>query len=106
MNENRNVAELVQAAVTEAQVQSRERMGRDYASVYEAWAVLRQQLENTEAGLKSLKKLHGELWEAIRDGNGDAEAIEVEQLSGMARELCQGLAVLTGEAIRAVEELE
>lgn len=106
MNENRNVAELVQATVTEAQVQSRERMGRDYASAYEAWAVLRWELENAETGLKKLKKLHGELWEAICDGNGDAEAIEMEQLSGMAREMRQGLAALAGEATRAVEELE
>lgn len=106
MNENRNVMELIEATVTEAETQSKQRMGRPYGSAYEAWAVLRRQLENAEVGLKDLKKLHGELWESIRDGNGDAEAIEMEQMSIMARELCQASAVLAGEATRAVEELE
>ena len=40
-----NVALLVSQTVTEAQSQSRIKMGRDYASFYEAWAVLRQRIE-------------------------------------------------------------
>lgn len=43
-----NVALLVSQTVTEAQSQSRIKMGRDYASFYEAWAVLRQRIEETK----------------------------------------------------------
>lgn len=43
-----NVAMLVSQTVTEAQAQSRLKMGRDYASFYEAWAVLRQRIEETK----------------------------------------------------------
>ena len=66
-----NVAMLVSQTVTEAQAQSRLKMGRDYASFYEAWAVLRQRIEETKRDAKALEKLHGELWDAIKDGNED-----------------------------------
>ena len=45
-----NVALLVSQTVTEAQSQSRIKMGRDYASFYEAWAVLRQRIEENQEG--------------------------------------------------------
>lgn len=64
-----NVAMLVSQTVTEAQAQSRLKMGRDYASFYEAWAVLRQRIEETKRDAKALEKLHSELWDAIKDGN-------------------------------------
>ena len=66
-----NVALLVSQTVTEAQSQSRIKMGRDYASFYEAWAVLRQRIEETKRDAKALEKLHSELWDAIKDGNED-----------------------------------
>ena len=66
-----NVALLVSQTVTEAQSQSRIKMGRDYASFYEAWAVLRQRIEETKRDAKALERLHGELWDAIKDGNED-----------------------------------
>lgn len=55
-----NVALLVSQTVTEAQSQSRIKMGRDYASFYEAWAVLRQRIEETKRDAKALEKLHSE----------------------------------------------
>lgn len=103
---NRNIADLTEAAVKEVQVQSREHMGRGYASILEVWAVLRWGLENAEQEMKNIKKLHGELWEAIRNGNADAEAIELEQLAHMLRDFCTSVASLAGEAQRAVEELK
>lgn len=48
-----NVALLVSQTVTEAQSQSRIKMGRAYASFYEAWAVLRQRIEETKRDAKS-----------------------------------------------------
>lgn len=55
-----NVALLVSQTVTEAQSQSRIKMGRDYASFYEVWAVLRQRIEETKRDAKALEKLHSE----------------------------------------------
>lgn len=57
-----NVALLVSQTVTEAQSQSRIKMGRDYASFYEAWAVLRQRIEETKRDAKALEKLHSGRW--------------------------------------------
>lgn len=84
-----NVAMLVNQTVTEAQAQSRAKMGRDYASFYEAWAVLRQRIEETKRDAKALEKLHSELWDAI---NASAAA------------LCAAFAGMAAEAQRAVEE--
>lgn len=78
-----NVALLVSQTVTEAQSQSRIKMGRAYASFYEAWAVLRQRIEETKRDAKALEKLHGELWDAIKDGNEDEALIELGALCGL-----------------------
>ena len=72
-----NVALLVSQTVTEAQSQSRIKMGRNYASFYVAWAGLRQRFEETKRDAKALEKLHGELWDAIKDGNEDEALIEL-----------------------------
>lgn len=37
---------------------SRKRMGREYASAYEAWAVLADGLERAKSDMKALEKLH------------------------------------------------
>lgn len=103
-----NVALLVSQTVTEAQSQSRIKMGRDYASFYEAWAVLRQRIEETKRDAKALEKLHSELWDAIKDGNEDEaldEAlIEMGAINASAAALCAAFAGMAAEAQRAVEE--
>lgn len=99
-----NVALLVSQTVTEAQSQSRIKMGRDYASFYEAWAVLRQRIEETKRDAKALEKLHSELWDAIKDGNEDAALIEMGAINASAAALCAAFAGMAAEAQRAVEE--
>lgn len=99
-----NVALLVSQTVTEAQSQSRIKMGRAYASFYEAWAVLRQRIEETKRDAKALEKLHGELWDAIKDGNEDEALIELGTISANAAALCAAFAGMAAEAQRAVEE--
>lgn len=47
---------------------SRKRMGREYASAYEAWAVLADGLERAKSDMKALEKLHTDLWKATREG--------------------------------------
>lgn len=87
-----NVAMLVSQTVTEAQAQSRLKMGRDYASFYEAWAVLRQRIEETKRDAKALEKLHSELWDAIKDGNEDEALIEMGAINANAAALCAAFA--------------
>ena len=99
-----NVAMLVNQTVTEAQAQSRAKMGRDYASFYEAWAVLRQRIEETKRDAKALEKLHSELWDAIKDGNEDEALIEMGAINASAAALCAAFAGMAEEAQRAVEE--
>lgn len=99
-----NVALLVSQTVTEDQSQSRIKMGRDYASFYEAWAVLRQRIEETKRDAKALERLHGELWDAIKDGNEDEALIELGAINANAAALCAAFAGMAAEAQRAVEE--
>lgn len=99
-----NVALLVSQTVTEAQSQSRIKMGRDYASFYETWAVLRQRIEETKRDAKALERLHGELWDAIKDGNEDEALIELGAINANAAALCAAFAGMAAEAKRAVEE--
>ena len=84
---------------------SRKRMGREYASAYEAWAVLADGLERAKSDMKALEKLHTDLWKATREGNEDEELIELRQAGSSATLLSAQLAALAAEAQRAAEEL-
>ena len=84
---------------------SRERMGREYASAYEAWAVLADGLERAKNDMKALEKLHTDLWKATREGNEDEILIELRQAGSSATLLSAQLAALAAEAQRAAEEL-
>ena len=84
---------------------SRERMGREYASAYEAWAVLADGLERAKNDMKALEKLHTDLWKATREGNEDEVLIELRQAGPSATLLSAQLAALAAEAQRAAEEL-
>lgn len=84
---------------------SRERMGREYASAYEAWAVLADGLERAKNDMKALEKLHTDLWKATREGNEDEVLIELRQTGSSATLLSAQLAALAAEAQRAAEEL-
>ena len=84
---------------------SRERMGREYASAYEAWAVLADGLERAKSDMKALEKLHTDLWKATREGNEDEVLIELWQAGSSATLLSAQLAALAAEAQRAAEEL-
>ena len=84
---------------------SRERMGREYASAYEAWAVLADGLERAKSDMKALEKLHTDLWKATREGNEDEVLIELRQAGSSATLLSAQLAPLPAAAQRAAEEL-
>ena len=49
-----------------------EERGRGFASDGEAWASIKESLENIEARMKSIKDLHKDMWSAVKDRNEDA----------------------------------
>lgn len=46
--------------------------GRGFASEREAWAVLKESIENIEQRMKTIKDLHKDMWSAVKDHNEDA----------------------------------
>lgn len=91
--------------MAQAEAQSKLRMGRNYASGYEVWAMLRRLLEDIQLDVKNMAKLHGEMWGAVKDDNLDEVMAEMSCISASASVLCAALAALAAEAQRAVEEL-
>lgn len=49
-----------------------EERGRGFASDREAWAQLKENIENVESRMKSIKDVHKDMWSAVKDHNGDA----------------------------------
>lgn len=74
-----------------------ERGGRGFASDREAWAELALKMETLEARLKDLRKVHKEMWDAVREDNGDAFCAlssELERAAGIMAEECAVTSVL------------
>lgn len=46
--------------------------GRGFASDWEAWAQLKENIENAESRLKAIKDAHKDMWNAVKEHNGDA----------------------------------
>ena len=68
-----------------------ERGNRGFASDREAWAELALKMEVLESRLKDLRKVHKEMWDAVREDNGDAFcalANELERSAGILAEEC------------------
>lgn len=49
-----------------------EERGRGFASDREAWAQLKENIENVESRMKAIKDVHKDMWRAVKDHNGDA----------------------------------
>ncbi len=49
-----------------------EEHGRGFASDREAWAQLKENIENVESRMKAIKDVHKDMWSAVKDHNGDA----------------------------------
>lgn len=68
--------------------------GRGFASDSETWAELRLSLTNLENQTKNIKKVHDEMWDAVKDRNQDA-------FSALCQEFERAAATLSGEWARA-----
>lgn len=62
----------LQAAIAEMMQGTMDERGRGFASDREAWAELKERIENAASAAKDIEKLHKEMWEAVKDNNGDA----------------------------------
>lgn len=100
-----SAAQTIVRAVQERKVALREKMGREYASGYEAWAKLKQLMEQAKADEKNVESLHGELWGAIKDDNDDEVTIDLHTMGNKAMEICMTFATIAAEAHRAADEL-
>ena len=62
----------MQATTTELLEQTLKERGRGFASDREAWALLKESIENIEVRMKTIKDLHKDMWSAVKDHNEDA----------------------------------
>ena len=96
----------LQAAMAEMLEGVMQERGRGFASDREAWAELKERLENIAAATKNIEKVHKEMWDAVKDHNGDAFcalAQEFERAAAMiALEWAAG-AVMAKIAVEFVE---
>lgn len=92
-------------AVQECREKEEKRMGRPYASGYEAWARLKHLLERAEADKKNLGTLQGNIWDAIKDNNEESVIVYLNAVGSQAMDMCVLLATVVAEANRAAEEL-
>ena len=68
--------------------------GRGFASDSETWAELRLSLTLLKKQTSDIEKVHNEMWEAMKDGNGDA-------FSALCQEFERSAARLSGDWVRA-----
>ena len=100
-----NVTQTILRAVQEQKAIRREKMGREFASGHEAWAKIKQLLEEAKADQKTIEGLQTDLWEAIKKENEDEMIVELHAIGNKAEELCVLFATVAADAHRAAEEL-
>ena len=100
-----SASQLVLRAVEECKSKGREKMGRGYASGHEAWAKIKELCEQAKRDEKTVDKLHGEVWEAIKDRNDEEVGVELKAIANEATNLAMTYAIIAAEARRASEEL-
>lgn len=83
-----------------------EERGRGFASDREAWATLKCQLEVAEAMLKSLGKIHKEMWDAVKENNPDAFSALASEMERAAGILAEEMVICSVEAKISVEYTE
>ncbi len=77
------------AAITETMTGTLRERGRGFASDREAWAELKECIERTKQMHSSLEKVHKEMWDAVKDRNGDAFTDLAQELERSAARLAE-----------------
>ena len=102
---NSSATHTMLKAVEECMDRSREKMGREYASGHEAWARIKQLLEDAKRDQKNVEDLHKEVWDAVKDNNEECLHVNLQALSNEAINLCMAFAIVAAEARRAANDL-
>lgn len=92
-------------AVGELRETEKNKMGREFASGYEAWAKVKRVLEMAKADMKSIETLHDDVWKAVKEDNEESINIHLNALGNKALEICVTFATIAAEAQRAAEEM-
>ena len=83
----------LQAAVAEAVSGTMEERGRGFASDREAWAELKECIEELTKSFKQMhtdiEKVHKEMWSAVKDRNEDAFAALSQEFERSSRILAE-----------------
>lgn len=77
------------AAITETMTGTLRERGRGFASDREAWAELKECIERTKQMHSSLEKVHKEMWDAVKERNGDAFTALAQELERSAARLAE-----------------
>lgn len=100
------LASEMQAAVAGHLDNVMDERGRGFASDREAWAELKVRLEAASAAAKNVDKLHKEMWDEVKSGNGDAVCALEQELSRAAERIAQAWVDVAAMARIAVEMTE
>lgn len=92
------MAELVDGIIKER--------GRGFASDQEAWAELKKRMENIASNTKDTEKVLKEMWDSVKDGNGDAFSALVHEMERAAMLNAMDWAEIAAMAKIAVELTE
>lgn len=79
----------LQAAVTEALTGTLRERGRGFASEREAWAELKECVERTKQMHSAIEKVHKEMWDAVKERNGDAFTAIAQEFERSATRLAE-----------------
>ena len=79
----------LQAAVTEALTGTLRERGRGFASEREAWAELKECVERTKQMHSAIEKVHKEMWDAVKERNGDAFTALAQEFERSATRLAE-----------------
>lgn len=77
------------AAITETMTGTLRERGRGFASDREAWAELKECIERTKQMHSSLEKVHKEMWDAVKERNGDAFTALAQEIERSAARLAE-----------------
>lgn len=98
-----NVSALVLQAVCQAQEEGQKRMGRDFGSLHEIWAALKEGLETADRAGSPAAKLHKEMWDAVKDRNEEAALALARAMQNTAAQAAMEWVRLAACAARAVK---
>ena len=93
----------IQSAMAEMLKDIMDSRGRGYASDREAWAELKEYLENLKQMHSDIEKVHKEMWSAVKDHNADAFCALAQEFSRSTSLLAADWTVSAALAKIAVE---